>query len=147
MTAEAVKIRGLEKSFRSFKLGALDLTVPTGAIYGFIGPNGAGKTTTIDLIIGSAFALFLFVNCGSNDRPVFRAPVKMQRWEEEIHHSRHNLKPCSVDWDGLGRTDLLVGSESGWFHLFRRPVLTGPRPTATVEWSKPGGPRHEKHRG
>jgi ABC-2 type transport system ATP-binding protein len=52
MSANAVEIRGLEKTFPSFQLGPLDLTVPSGAIYGFVGPNGAGKTTTIDLIFG-----------------------------------------------------------------------------------------------
>jgi hypothetical protein len=34
MHANAIEIRGLEKSFSKFKLGPLDLTVPTGAIYG-----------------------------------------------------------------------------------------------------------------
>ena len=49
----ALEIRGLTKSFEpGFTLGPLDLTVPTGVIYGFVGPNGAGKTTTIDLIFG-----------------------------------------------------------------------------------------------
>jgi len=52
MSANAVEIRGLEKSFDTFSLGPIDLTVPAGAIYGFVGPNGAGKTTTIDLIFG-----------------------------------------------------------------------------------------------
>jgi ABC-type multidrug transport system ATPase subunit len=52
MSANALEIRGLEKSFTSFTLGPLDLTVPMGAIYGFVGPNGAGKTTTLDLIFG-----------------------------------------------------------------------------------------------
>lgn len=52
MSANALEIRGLRKSFSSFQLGPLDLTVPMGAIYGFVGPNGAGKTTTIDLIFG-----------------------------------------------------------------------------------------------
>lgn len=52
MPANALEIRGLKKSFKSFTLGPLDLTVPMGAIYGFVGPNGAGKTTTIDLIFG-----------------------------------------------------------------------------------------------
>ena len=52
MDKAAIQIRGLQKSFPGFKLGPLDMTVPTGAIYGFIGPNGAGKTTTIDLIMG-----------------------------------------------------------------------------------------------
>ena len=52
MSANALEIRGLEKSFPSFTLGPIDLTVPMGAIYGFVGPNGAGKTTTLDLIFG-----------------------------------------------------------------------------------------------
>lgn len=52
MSVNALEIRGLKKSFKSFTLGPLDLTVPMGAIYGFVGPNGAGKTTTIDLIFG-----------------------------------------------------------------------------------------------
>jgi ABC-2 type transport system ATP-binding protein len=52
MSANALEIRGLKKSFKTFTLGPIDLTVPMGAIYGFVGPNGAGKTTTIDLIFG-----------------------------------------------------------------------------------------------
>ena len=52
MENTAISIRHLEKSFRKFKLGPLNMTVPKGAIYGLIGANGAGKTTTIDLIMG-----------------------------------------------------------------------------------------------
>ncbi len=52
MNDHAVEIRGLQKTYSRFQLGPLDLTVPTGAIYGLIGPNGAGKTTTIDLLFG-----------------------------------------------------------------------------------------------
>ena len=52
MSTDAIRIRGLVKSFGSFCLGPMDLTVPQGAIYGLIGPNAAGKTTTIDLIMG-----------------------------------------------------------------------------------------------
>jgi ABC-type multidrug transport system ATPase subunit len=33
-------------------LNAINLSVPTGSIYGFLGPNGAGKTTTLRLILG-----------------------------------------------------------------------------------------------
>jgi cephalosporin-C deacetylase-like acetyl esterase len=86
----------------------------------------------LDLIIGSAYALFLYKNVASNAEPVFRSPRRLQRWGTDIRHSRHNLKPCVVDWDGLGRRDLLVGSESGWFHLFREPVLRQPRPMAVI---------------
>lgn len=48
----AIEIRKLIKNYSSFTLGPVDLTVPTGSIYGLIGPNGAGKTTAIDLIMG-----------------------------------------------------------------------------------------------
>ncbi|HEX8311008.1 MAG TPA: ABC transporter ATP-binding protein [Chthoniobacteraceae bacterium] len=50
--APALEIRALEKRFSRFTLGPLDLTIPSGAIYGLIGPNGAGKTTLIDQIFG-----------------------------------------------------------------------------------------------
>lgn len=52
MNANAIEIRQLKKRYQNFNLGPLDLTVPTGAIYGLIGPNGAGKTTIIDIIFG-----------------------------------------------------------------------------------------------
>ncbi len=51
-TSPALEFSGLEKHFSRFALGPLNLTVPTGGIYGLIGPNGAGKTTLIDLIFG-----------------------------------------------------------------------------------------------
>jgi ABC-2 type transport system ATP-binding protein len=52
MSGNALEIRGLTKSFPSFTLGPIDLTVPLGGVYGFVGPNGAGKTTTLDLVFG-----------------------------------------------------------------------------------------------
>ena len=51
-TPPALEIHALEKHYPRFTLGPLDLTVPSGAIYGLIGPNGAGKTTLIDQIFG-----------------------------------------------------------------------------------------------
>src|SRR5664279_4550703 len=45
--------RGLRKSYGSHvALAGLDLSVPTGTVYGFLGPNGAGKTTTMRLLTG-----------------------------------------------------------------------------------------------
>ena len=54
MTAElALATRALSKSYGSRRaLDGLDLTVPTGVVYGFLGPNGAGKTTTMRLLTG-----------------------------------------------------------------------------------------------
>jgi ABC-2 type transport system ATP-binding protein len=49
----AIAIRGLHyRAGRSFEIPNLDLSVPTGSIYGFLGPNGSGKTTTIRLVLG-----------------------------------------------------------------------------------------------
>jgi ABC-2 type transport system ATP-binding protein len=49
----ALATRGLRKSYGSrLALDGLDLTVPTGVVYGFLGPNGAGKTTTMRLLTG-----------------------------------------------------------------------------------------------
>ena len=54
MTADlALATRALTKSYGSRRaLDGLDLTVPTGVVYGFLGPNGAGKTTTMRLLTG-----------------------------------------------------------------------------------------------
>ena len=48
-----LEIRGLHKIYGKYHaLGGLDMTVETGALYGFVGPNGAGKTTTIKIMTG-----------------------------------------------------------------------------------------------
>jgi ABC-2 type transport system ATP-binding protein len=52
----ALRLHGIRKTFGSTTaVHDLDLTVPTGALYGVIGPNGAGKTTTIRLIMSILF--------------------------------------------------------------------------------------------
>ncbi len=53
MTAEsALEIRGVSKRFgQQVAVRDLDLTIPSGSIYGFLGPNGAGKTTTIRMVM------------------------------------------------------------------------------------------------
>jgi ABC-2 type transport system ATP-binding protein len=49
----ALATRGLQKRYGSrTALVGLDLSVPTGVVYGFLGPNGAGKTTTMRLLTG-----------------------------------------------------------------------------------------------
>ena len=47
-----LEIRGLHKIYGKYHaLSGLDMTVETGALYGFVGPNGAGKTTLFRLIL------------------------------------------------------------------------------------------------
>src|SRR3954464_6329736 len=49
----ALATRGLRKSYgKQRALNGLDLSVPSGVVYGFLGPNGAGKTTTMRLLTG-----------------------------------------------------------------------------------------------
>lgn len=50
--SNAIELQGVTKRFRTqVAVDNLDLTVPTGSIYGFIGPNGSGKTTTLRMIL------------------------------------------------------------------------------------------------
>ena len=49
----AIEIRNLTKNFKEKQaLSGLNMTVPTGSIYGFIGENGSGKSTTEKIICG-----------------------------------------------------------------------------------------------
>jgi len=49
----ALATRGLVKRFGPRQaLAGLDLSVPSGVVYGFLGPNGAGKTTTMRILTG-----------------------------------------------------------------------------------------------
>lgn len=51
--ALALATRGLRKSYGTrVALDGLDLSVPSGVVYGFLGPSGAGKTTTMRLLTG-----------------------------------------------------------------------------------------------
>ena len=49
----ALATRDLQKRYGARPaLAGLDLSVPSGVVYGFLGPNGAGKTTTMRLLTG-----------------------------------------------------------------------------------------------
>ena len=47
----AIEIQNIVKEYPGFRLGPLDLVVPSGCILGLVGENGAGKSTTIKLIL------------------------------------------------------------------------------------------------
>jgi ABC-2 type transport system ATP-binding protein len=57
-TDAAISTTGLTKRYGGgvVALDHLNLTVPSGSIFGFLGPNGAGKTTTLRLLTGLATA-------------------------------------------------------------------------------------------
>jgi ABC-2 type transport system ATP-binding protein len=52
MSAPALQIRGLCKTFDRPAVNHLDLTIRTGEFYSLLGPNGAGKTTTLRMVAG-----------------------------------------------------------------------------------------------
>ncbi|MGA5807129.1 ATP-binding cassette domain-containing protein [Streptomyces cellulosae] len=50
-SAPAIETTGLVKTFGETRaVDGVDLTVPTGTVYGVLGPNGAGKTTTVKML-------------------------------------------------------------------------------------------------
>ena len=52
MNSLAVELHGVSKKFGNHQaVHPMNLSVPTGSIYGFIGPNGSGKTTTMRMIL------------------------------------------------------------------------------------------------
>jgi ABC-2 type transport system ATP-binding protein len=59
----AIQTEGLTKVYgggwfsrkKSASLDGLDITVPSGKIFGFLGPNGAGKSTTIKILLGLVY--------------------------------------------------------------------------------------------
>ena len=53
---DAITLRNVTKTFGSTTaVAGMDLSIPSGGLYGFIGPNGAGKTTTIRMIMSILF--------------------------------------------------------------------------------------------
>jgi len=80
-----IEIEGLRKEYAKLRGGrtvavqGLDLSVPTGGVFGFLGPNGAGKTTTIRCLLGlvrpSAGRLSLFGADVQHDLPSVIARV------------------------------------------------------------------------
>lgn len=52
MTAPAIELVNVEKTYRYFKLSDAHLRLEAGQIMGLVGPNGAGKSTTIRILMG-----------------------------------------------------------------------------------------------
>ena len=69
----AIVCEDLRKSYgRVRALNGVNLTMPSGSIYGFLGPNGCGKTTTIKVLLGLALA-------DSGKCSIFDVPVEQYR--------------------------------------------------------------------
>ena len=46
-----LEIHAIKKTYSTFTLGPIDLTLPQGTILGLVGRNGSGKTTTLKAIL------------------------------------------------------------------------------------------------
>ena len=49
----AIEMKHVSKTYSSFLLNDISLSLPTGCIMGLIGENGAGKSTTISLLMNT----------------------------------------------------------------------------------------------
>ncbi|HET7042032.1 MAG TPA: ATP-binding cassette domain-containing protein, partial [Gemmatimonadales bacterium] len=78
MTAPAVVTAALTRRFKELvAVDRLDLTIPTGAIFGLLGPNGAGKSTTIKMLTTLLPPSGGTASVGGCD--IVRAPAEVRR--------------------------------------------------------------------
>ena len=73
-----LEMKNVTKTFGSFHaLEGLNMTVPTGTVYGLVGPNGAGKSTAIRHLTG-----VYRPDCGEitlDDQPIYENPAAKGR--------------------------------------------------------------------
>ena len=77
MTANAIEVRGLRKSYGTLVvLDGIDLDVPEGSVFALLGPNGAGKTTAVHILSTLVRADAGEVRIGGHD--VVREPARVR---------------------------------------------------------------------
>ncbi|HSR12230.1 MAG TPA: VCBS repeat-containing protein, partial [Thermodesulfobacteriota bacterium] len=75
--------------------------------------NGDGKK---DLVMGNRSGeIFLYINEGSNDQPVFGKRIKLNGGSLDVGS---NSSPEYVDWDADGKKDLVIGNSDGEIFVF-----------------------------
>ena len=91
----AIQIEGLRKTYAASghappkeALKGVDLTIPTGSIFGLLGPNGAGKSTLINILAG-------LVRKTAGRVAIWGLPP----WPIETCSSRASLRPCTCTPD------------------------------------------------
>ena len=94
---DVISIKNLVKKYDDkFKLGKIDINIPSGVIIGLIGENGAGKTTFIKSILN-------IINIDDGDIKIFGKDYKENENEikeqigvvlDNMFFQEHNHKLC-----------------------------------------------------
>lgn len=92
------------------------------------------KDGKIDLLVGDEDGRVAFIkNTGKikNNMPVFKSPVYLKQKADDLKFGAL-ATPCSVDWDGDGKDDILCGNSSGEICYIKN--LNGKNPP---QWDAP----------
>jgi TolB-like protein len=69
-----------------------------------------------DLLLGNGSGeIFLYLNEGSNEQPVFGKPLKLNGGSLDVGS---NSSPEVADWNGDGKKDLIIGNDDGEIFVF-----------------------------
>jgi hypothetical protein len=110
--------------------------------------RGTGR---LDLLVGNMRGdLYLLPNDGTNAKPVYSAPRKLEAGGRPILGPHHgDSQPIAADWDGDGLLDLIVGWGDGsvvWYRnvgtrtqpkLAKGVTLVGPAPPPNYDDNAP----------
>ncbi|MGB6450879.1 MAG: ABC transporter ATP-binding protein [Steroidobacteraceae bacterium] len=117
MSALALELDGVEKSYPYFRLQDVRMRLAPGEIMGFIGPNGAGKSTTIRILMG-------FVR---HDRGEVRAlghpiPAEQAAAKRHIGYVSEEMRlfgQATLQW----HMDFVASSYPGWDSQYAKTLL------------------------
>jgi len=81
--------------------------------------------TNNEATVGSG--ILYYENSGTNEDPVFFRRLYLMANGREIRAgSGHAANHCPTDWFGTGLTDLMVGNDDGFLHLYRNSFFEAP---------------------
>jgi hypothetical protein len=87
----------------------------------------------LDLLVGNTGGtVYLVPNEGTPKKPAFGEPVYLKANGKIIRADNGSSAPCVADWDGDGKQDLVLGSETGrvvWYQNTgskTQPLLSAP---------------------